>query len=124
MPTFKVIIAGSRKYDDYNTLREKCDKILSKKLGDPNIKVIILSGCAHGADTLGERYAHERGLSIEKHPADWDKYGRSAGPKRNAEMAACADALIAFPKLGEANNGTKNMINEAQLRGLQVRVIR
>lgn len=123
MPTFKVIIAGSRKYDDYNTLREKCNTILSKKLADPNFQVVIVSGCATGADSLGERYAAERGLQVERHPADWDKYGKSAGPRRNAEMAAVADALIAFPKQGEANKGTLNMIETAKAKGLPIRVI-
>lgn len=123
MSAFKVIIAGSRKYDDYDTLREKCDTILSKKLTDPNIQVIIVSGCASGADFLGERYAAERGLQIERHPADWKQYGRSAGPRRNAEMAAVADALIAFPKQGEANKGTLNMIGIAKAKGLLIRIV-
>lgn len=124
MDTFKVIVAGSRKYDDYDTLREKCDTILSKKLTDPNVQVIVVSGSATGADSLGEKYAAERGLSVERFPADWEKYGKSAGPRRNAEMAAVADALIAFPKQGEANKGTLNMIAIAKVKGLQVRVIR
>lgn len=123
MKEFKVIIAGSRKYDDYATLKMECDKILSRKFEDTDSEVIIVSGGAPGADTLGERYAVERGLQIERHPADWEKYGRSAGPKRNAEMADVADALIAFPKTGEENRGTKNMVNTARAKGLQVRVI-
>ena len=123
MCIFKVIIAGSRKYDDYETLREKCDTILSKKFADPNVQVIVVSGGATGADSLGERYAVERGLQIERHPADWDKYGKSAGPRRNAEMAAVADALIAFPKQDEPNKGTLNMIETAKAKGLPIRVI-
>lgn len=124
MKEFRVIIAGSRKYDDYETLREKCDKILSLKLSDPDCKVIIVSGGAAGADSLGERYARERGLAIESHPADWTRYGRSAGPRRNAEMAAVADALIAFPKEGEKNIGTLNMIEQAKEKGLTIRIIK
>lgn len=120
---FKVIIAGSRKYDDYDTLRVKCDQILSNKLSDPDCHIVIISGGAAGADALGERYAIERGLELDRHPADWKTYGRSAGPRRNAEMAAIADALIAFPKEGEANRGTMNMINNAKKKGLLVRVV-
>lgn len=124
MKEFRVIIAGSRKYDDYETLRNKCNHILSQKMADTNIKIIVLSGGASGADALGERYAKEYNLQIERHPAEWDKYGRSAGPIRNAEMAACADALIAFPKEGESNRGTYNMISLAKTKGLLVRVIK
>ena len=122
MEEFRVIIAGSRKYDDYETLREKCDKILSQKLADENCNVVVVSGGASGADALGERYARERGLAVESHPADWARYGRSAGPRRNAEMAETADALIAFPKEGEKNIGTQNMIKLARAKGLQIRV--
>lgn len=123
MQEFRVIIAGSRKYDDYETLREKCNHILCQKLSDDNIRVIILSGGATGADALGERYADENHLQVERHPADWQKHGRAAGPIRNAEMAACANALIAFPKKGETNRGTRNMISLAKAKGLLVRVI-
>lgn len=57
------------------------------------------------------------------YPANWDKYGRAAGPRRNAEMAAVADALIAFPKAGEKNIGTRNMISLAKEKDLLIRVI-
>lgn len=123
MSDFRVIIAGSRYYDDYDTLKAKCDKILSAKLSDPSTTVIILSGGARGADTLGVQYAMERSLKVEWHSADWNRYGRAAGPRRNAEMAAVANALIAFPKDGAANTGTNNMISLAKERGLLVRVI-
>lgn len=123
MITFKVIIAGSRKYDNYAFLKEKCNRILSAKLADPNIDVIVVSGHASGADALGERYASEMGLKIELHPADWSRFGRAAGPRRNAEMAASADALIAFPKVGEANRGTLNMIQQAKRNNLLIRII-
>lgn len=123
MTTFRVIIAGSRKYNDYQKLKEKCDRILSEKFADSNIEIIIVSGHASGADALGERYADERGLKKEIYPADWDKYGRAAGPRRNAEMAAVADALIAFPREGEANRGTRSMITLAKEKGLLIRVI-
>ena len=84
-------------------------------------EVIIVSGHAKGADTLGEKYAQERGLNIELHPADWQRHGRAAGPIRNAEMAAEADALIAF--WDGQSRGTSNMIKIAKEKGLQVAVV-
>ena len=78
--TFKVIIAGGRDFSDYELLKSKCDYYLSN-LDNP--KVIIISGAARGADSLGEQYARERGYDIDSHPADWDKYGKSAGYRRN-----------------------------------------
>ena len=53
----------------------------------PKEYVKIISGCARGADTLGERFAKEFGLEVKKFPADWDGLGKRAGYVRNAEMA-------------------------------------
>ena len=80
----------------------------------------VISGCARGADTFGEQYAEEHGIPIEKHPADWERFGRSAGPRRNHEMALCAEALIAV--LYPGMRGTENMIQEAKAAGLKIYV--
>ena len=116
---YKVIVAGCRDFADYELLKEKCDFYLQNK--KPEISVIV-SGHASGADTLGERYAQERGYETEIYPADWKTNGRAAGPIRNAQMATVADALIAF--WDGKSRGTKNMIDTATKRGLQVAVVR
>lgn len=116
---FKVIIAGTRDFADYELLKEKCDAILSSKKMDYNI--VIVSGTARGADRLGERYARERGYRIDRHPADWDRDGNSAGPIRNALMADNAHALIAF--WDGRSRGTMNMIRTAKAKGLMVRIV-
>lgn len=116
---FRVIIAGTRDFSDYQFLRQKCDAILSSKRQDSNI--VIISGTARGADRLGERYARERGYKIERYPADWDNDGHAAGPVRNTRMADNADALIAF--WDGRSRGTKNMIETARAKGLAIRVI-
>ena len=108
-----VIIAGSRDFNDYETLKSYCDHIL---INFPD--VTIVSGTARGADQLGERYAEERGFKLLRFPADWS-LGRNAGHIRNRQMAENADALIAFWD-GESK-GTKNMIETANQLGLLVR---
>ena len=118
-PEFRVIIAGTRDFSDYQLLRDKCDAILSAKRQDSNI--IIVSGTARGADRLGERYAKERGFQLRQFPADWLNDEKKAGPIRNAKMADNADALIAFWD-GESR-GTKNMIETAKRKGLVIRTI-
>ena len=85
-------------------------------------EVEIVSGTAAGADTLGERYAQEKGYEVKKFPAQWDLYGKSAGYKRNQQMAEYADGLIAF--WDGKSKGTKHMIDIANKMGLKVRVIR
>lgn len=116
---YKVIIAGCRDFTDYELLREKCDYHLQNlRLED----IVIVSGHASGADSLGERYAQDRGFQLETYPADWQAHGRAAGPIRNAKMANVAHALIAF--WDGKSRGTKNMIETARKYNLKVAVVR
>lgn len=119
-PIFKVIVAGGRKFNNYELLKRKLDNILSEKR--KTHQIYIVSGMAQGADSLGERYANENGFNVLGFPAEWDLYGKSAGFKRNAEMAKVGDALVAFWD-GESR-GTKNMIELAQDKQLLVRIIK
>ena len=117
---FKVIIAGGREFNDYGLLCQTCDRMLSQKQRTHSI--VIVSGTARGADTLGERYAQERGYSIEQYPADWEHEGKAAGFIRNAQMASVADALIAF--WDGQSKGTAHMIGQARQKSLPYRVVR
>ncbi|MBE6806372.1 MAG: DUF2493 domain-containing protein, partial [Ruminococcaceae bacterium] len=74
--------------------------------------IIIVSGGASGADAIGERYAQENGFKVEKYPADWEKYGRSAGPRRNKQMAEVSNYVICF--WDKKSKGTKSMIECAK----------
>lgn len=111
----KIIVAGSRSFTDSKLLTEKLDFFFSK------ITPTIISGRASGADQLGEKYAEERGLDLILMPADWYKYGRSAGYRRNTEMAKVADGLVAFWD-GESK-GTGHMIAEMRRLGKTVKVV-
>lgn len=113
----RVIIAGGRDFSNYKLLRQACDYMLSKAES-----IEIVSGTAGGADQLGEKYASERGYSIRRFPADWEKFGRAAGFKRNSEMSNYADCLIAFWD-GESK-GTRHMINTARKKNMQFEVIK
>jgi len=81
----------------------------------------IVSGTARGADSLGAKYAKERGYTVKEFAPQWDKFGKSAGYKRNAEMADYADALIAFWD-GESK-GTNHMINLAKEKNIKIKVV-
>ena len=118
----RIVIAGCRNYNDYNTAKEyisSCLSNISKKH-----EIIILSGGCSGADMLGERYAKENGYKIERHPANWRKYGRSAGPKRNEEMAKLCDMAICF--WDGKSKGTKSMIDFAKKHNkpLKIKIIK
>lgn len=119
MDDYLVIIAGRRSFSNYELLRKHCLFLLQEKMRTH--RVIIVSGHAHGADTLGERFAKEQGLTVELHPAKWKALGKAAGIIRNAEMARASDALIAF--WDGKSRGTAHMINFARRRGLEVSVV-
>jgi predicted Rossmann fold nucleotide-binding protein DprA/Smf involved in DNA uptake len=107
----RTIIAGSRNIEEYSLLLEA--------IKSSGIEITsVVSGGAPGVDTLGERYAEENSLTCTRFPANWEKYGKAAGPIRNRLMAANADALIAI--WDGKSPGTKNMIQEAEKKGLQV----
>jgi hypothetical protein len=84
MIKIRVIIAGSRKFNDYQLLEKKMNKLLANYKPE---EIEIISGGAFGADCWGEYYAGERGIKKRVFLADWNTYGRSAGPRRNEEMA-------------------------------------
>ena len=130
MGQFKVIIAGSRAFRDYDLLEKKCDQILSSIQDE----IWVISG----AYTLGEKYAQKRGYYLLECPAQWDdiegkptseigtnsrgqKYWKLAGLRRNEQMAQNADALILF-NLG--TSGSQNMLYNARKLGLKIRDIK
>lgn len=76
----------------------------------------IVCGMARGADTFGKRIGESLGLNVLKYPAEWDRYGKSAGYKRNVQMAEVADICILFP----GGKGTEHMKNIATSKGLKV----
>lgn len=109
----RCVIAGSREgisYNDVLQAMEECswtDEITE-----------VVSGKARGVDTMGEQWANENNISVKEFPADWKKFGKSAGYLRNAEMADYADALICVWD-GESR-GSKHMIDLANEKGLKV----
>jgi hypothetical protein len=82
----------------------------------------VVSGGARGVDSLGEMWAKEHDVPVKIFPAQWHVHGRSAGYRRNVEMAKNADALIAC--WDEVSKGTKHMIDIAREKGLTVYVFK
>lgn len=115
-----IIIAGSRNFNDYSVVEKELMNYIGKFIG--KIEMEIISGGASGVDALGERFAKEHHLALKIVPADWKKYGRSAGPQRNEKMARMAGTLVAF--WDGKSHGTKNMIDNAKKQGLCIKVVR
>lgn len=100
----KVIIAGSRTINDY--------KLVKNILNSSKLRFTeVVSGHAQGVDLLGERWADERDIPVTEMPADWKKWGKAAGPKRNRQMAEYADALVLI--WDGKSKGSANMLSVA-----------
>lgn len=114
------LICGDRNYVDYDDFCQRMAKVVEEeKHGLPNG---VISGHARGADTMGERWAKENNLLLSVFPADWNTYGNSAGPIRNAQMLKEKPQLVvAF--LAPNSKGTKNMIEQAAHAGTPTKVI-
>lgn len=102
----KCIICGSRDINDYELLKQAI------KESEFNITEVI-SGCAFGADKLGEKWAKENDIKLSLHPAEWNIYGKLAGRIRNSKMLTFvlppADGCVIALWDGESK-GTAHMI--------------
>lgn len=126
MKELRIIIAGSRDFNDHNKLNVSMREILGDRNFDVD-KIVIVSGTARGADKMGEQFAENKELGIKRFPADWDGLGKRAGYVRNADMAkySVSDGnigmLVAF--WDGKSKGTKHMIDLAKRYGLEVHVV-
>ena len=110
----RTIIAGSRNCTDIRAVN------LAVQLSG-FIPTLIVSGDARGADKLGQEWAANNHVPCSIYPAQWDTYGKSAGYRRNEEMAKHADALVAV--WDGKSSGTKHMIDIAKREELRVFVL-
>jgi hypothetical protein len=106
---FKLAIIGSRDFTDFN-LAEKW--FLSFNLDKCSE---IISGGAEGADYIGKVLAKKYNIKYTEYKADWKRYGKSAGPRRNVDIVKNSDVIFAFWD-GESK-GTKNSLTLARKMG-------
>jgi hypothetical protein len=99
----RIIVCGGRHYADGSTVA----RVLSSlDLSDAT----IVHGAASGADSLAADWCRTYGIRDEPHPADWEQFGKAAGPIRNIMMLAGADLVVAFP----GGRGTADMVRKAR----------
>lgn len=118
----KVLVCGSRGWTDERRLREELLEIWAAD----GISEIIHGG-AKGADSMAGKLA--RVLAADGHAitetevkADWQRYGRSAGFRRNLEMLDMNPELVVAFWDGKSR-GTKHTIDEARKRGITTVVL-
>lgn len=110
----KVIIAGSRHIDDIELVE------FAIKESRFDITEVVNGGC-WGVDMTGVIWAKGVGALVKSFFPDWTRYGKSAGPIRNNQMAEYADALLAIWD-GESK-GTWDMIKRADKHELEIFVL-
>lgn len=113
----RVLVTGSRNWAD----REAIFNALLDQWEQSGGEMAVIHGGARGADQIAHRWATatEMGVSVEVHPADWDRHGKAAGFIRNQQMVdAGADVCLAFP-LGESP-GTRHCMKAAEKAGIPV----
>lgn len=131
---FHLIIAGSRSFtpNEYFTERGMTNqdfadfyikKLLRTRLAD-GYEIIVHQGGARGADEVGKNFAIANGYKMVEHKADWERYGKAAGFKRNSDMFLSVSlrknhAAIIFWD-GESR-GTAHVISLALEYEMQVR---
>ena len=86
----------------------------------PEGVLLVHGACPRGADAIGSAYAARTpGYQIEAHPADWRRYGRAAGHRRNAEMITLgADGCVAF--IQDASPGSTTTVRLAEAAGIPI----
>lgn len=100
----KLIVAGCRDFDDISFVHQAIHESgFSLEVTE------VVSGGAAGVDYCGEAIARDCAVPVKVFKADWNQYGKSAGPIRNKQMAEYADTLVAV--WDGKSPGTKNMID-------------
>lgn len=119
--TARIIVPGTRGFEDYGLMERMLDRLLPA-YGDD---IEIVSGHAPGADKLGEEYAARHGIPCRVFPADWERYGRKSGPRRNSQMIEYAlggnPAVIAF--WDGSSRGTLDTLCKAMRKSIPVTVV-
>lgn len=108
----RVLVCGGRDYKNKDLVFETLARI-----HDKTPITLLIEGGANGADFWGGYWADQNCIPHLRVPADWNRYGRGAGPRRNLRMLDYKPELVvAFP----GNNGTENMVMIAVRNGILV----
>ncbi len=114
----RILVTGSRDWRDAQTLDHALRFYWETT---PPGTVLVSGACPTGADRLAEEAWESWGGPVERHPADWDRHGKAAGPRRNQEMVDLgADICLAFPLPG--SRGTRHCMAAAERAGIPVQV--
>jgi uncharacterized protein YbbK (DUF523 family) len=115
----RILITGSQLWTDVDRIRT----LFTHLRFNPDVVTMVSGHCPRGADRMCEDVAAELGWAIERHPANWELYGKRAGYIRNAEMVRLgADICLAFIK--NESPGSTNTAMLARTAGIQTYIFK
>lgn len=103
----QLLVAGSREGVSSVVVNEFLDEWVEEH-GVPDV---VIHGAARGVDAHADDWARARGIPVCSFPTDWTRYGRAAGPRRNAEMAAVATHAVV---IHHGSPGSRDMVKQAK----------
>jgi hypothetical protein len=110
----KLIVAGSRTFQNY---QQVCEVLNEHR---QQITQIITGG-ARGADRLGYRWAWKHAVTHQLFRAEWERFGKAAGVRRNHQLAQTGDVLVVFSD--GPSPGTAHLIQCMQALGKPMVVV-
>lgn len=106
----KVLVAGSRNVADPATVEKA---ILESKF---DMTAMICGMAPRGVDRMAYEWARKNNVPVEEYPADWDRFGKSAGMRRNRQMVEVAEAAVI---VWDGNSpGTENTLKLVKAKGI------
>lgn len=114
--SYRVLVTGSRDWLDKLELRLAIIDAAAVRMESG--LVIVHGACPSGADAMAAEWAADYKVPAEPHPADWARFGKSAGFRRNAEMVALgADVCLAF--IRNSSRGAAHCADLAEKAGIR-----
>lgn len=112
----RVIVCGGRDYANRARVFDELDTIY---FAVPLDSLMVIQGGATGADALAREWCIQRHVEYANVPADWETFGKQAGPLRNQKMVSKykPHLVLAFP----GGRGTADMVKRAEEAGVEVR---
>lgn len=94
---YSIIVSGGRNnYAQKDYLFNLLDAIQDQS----DKPIHIIQGGAKGIDALAKEWTQSRGCIMTQVDAEWDKYGKSAGMRRNKDMINLKPDLVICMKGG------------------------
>lgn len=112
-----VAVVGSRDWTDRATIMRALNELVLA-VGVPKHELTIISGGARGVDSIAAEWARRARVRVIEHLPDWNRFGKSAGFKRNVLIVEDADLVLAFQH--NSSKGTQHSIDLARQRGIPV----